>query len=216
MGSDVNLRREGIQKAACSGDLVLDLGSGLGMMSRILLESGQEVKELVMCDVLIPMLTHTRCTSTLKQRERVNGLFETLPFANSTFDLVMMGFALRDAKSMDQTLFEVARVLKNNGKLLVVDMGKPNNTFLDYSVGIYWRLIAPLIAWLKVGRRGLLFAAIHRTYRTIPRNRELKDKVGDFFEVELDEKMMGSAVILIAQKDGKSSPFTSKRNLRSA
>ncbi len=44
---------------------------------------------------------------------------ETLPFADNTFDTVVMTFLLCGVKDVDETLNEALRVLKPNGKLLM-------------------------------------------------------------------------------------------------
>ena len=48
-----------------------------------------------------------------------------LPFADASFDVVTVGYGLRNLADLGQGLREVYRVLRPGGKLLALDFGKP-------------------------------------------------------------------------------------------
>ena len=50
---------------------------------------------------------------------------EKLPFASGSFDLVSVGFGLRNMTHKDKALAEMQRVLKPGGKLLVLEFSRP-------------------------------------------------------------------------------------------
>lgn len=49
-----------------------------------------------------------------------------LPFEDNTFDIVTMGFGLRNIQNAEKTIEEVQRVLKPDGKFLHLDFGEKN------------------------------------------------------------------------------------------
>lgn len=197
--TDLSLRAQCIEGKINCGEKVLDAGSGNGVFSRILLKNYPEVGEVVLLDVLGPMLEESVKTLSCSKTHPVMAVFEYMPFRGEIFDTVLMGFSLRDAKKLELALTEVKRVLKRSGKLLVVDLGKPDDLVKSVFVGIYWLFLAPFIALVRLGKIGLNASAIYRTYRKLPRNRELKIILDGFFKnVYVRERFLGGAVLVEA------------------
>ena len=61
---------------------------------------------------------------------------ESLPFQDKTFDLVTVGFGLRNFTNKQMGLEEMKRVLKPDGVLLILEFSKPTNSF--FSKVYYW------------------------------------------------------------------------------
>lgn len=55
------------------------------------------------------------------------GIAEELPFENNYFDAVVFSFVLCSVNSIEKSLNEVLRVLKNNGKIILLEHIKSNN-----------------------------------------------------------------------------------------
>ena len=56
---------------------------------------------------------------------------ESLPYQDQTFDLVTVGFGLRNFTDKLKGLKEMRRVLKPNGILLILEFSKPTNSFFS-------------------------------------------------------------------------------------
>jgi demethylmenaquinone methyltransferase / 2-methoxy-6-polyprenyl-1,4-benzoquinol methylase len=56
---------------------------------------------------------------------------ESLPYQDQTFDLVTVGFGLRNFTDKERGLREMRRVLKPNGVLLILEFSKPTNSFFS-------------------------------------------------------------------------------------
>mgnify|MGYP006064808067 FL=1 len=52
---------------------------------------------------------------------------EELPFKSNTFDIITVGFGLRNFTDKERGLSEMKRCLKKHGKLLVLEFSKPIN-----------------------------------------------------------------------------------------
>jgi demethylmenaquinone methyltransferase/2-methoxy-6-polyprenyl-1,4-benzoquinol methylase len=205
MGQDISYRKQGISRALGNMDLVLDAGSGPGVMSEVALSSGKEILGLVLLDPLRPMLNIARKRLRFPKAEFIQSMFELAPFKSNTFNMVMCGFSLRDARNFGEAINEITRVLKgDSGRLLVVDLGKPDNRIIRWFVGGYWRLIVPLMASALVGfKKGRLYSALYKTYRKHPKNSEMETIFRNKFrELELIEKAMGAATIIVASQKG--------------
>ncbi len=198
-GRDRAYREEGIINAPPSAELVLDAGCGLGVMSEIASKK-LKTKDLVLLDPMRDYLTIARKRLADNNPEMVIGLFEVLPFKREIFDLVMCGFSLRDSVNMNLAVREISRVLKSDGKFIIVDLGKPDNPVKRWIVGIWWRFVVPLITIVLIKRKSLFYTAIYTTYKKLPRNRELKSLLSFWFsEVMLRVKMLGGVVIFTAK-----------------
>lgn len=204
-GRDRRFRREGIAKTVKQGDKVLDLGCGPGTMSRILLDTVDGVSELVLMDPLRQMLSAARSQFSGDSAQMTSGIFEHLPFRDDTFDVVMCGFSFRDAQNYREAIAEIRRILKRGeGRLLIVDIGKPDSRLQRWLVGIYFRFIAGFLTFLILGRKGLVFSSIYPTYQKYPkvsRTRSLLE--AQFGEVTIETRMLGGAMIAIARQPNK-------------
>jgi demethylmenaquinone methyltransferase / 2-methoxy-6-polyprenyl-1,4-benzoquinol methylase len=102
------------------GERVLDVASGSGDLARAFVLRGAEVW---MSDINGQMLARgrDRMLDAGRMAPAVQCDAERLPFRNSTFDCVSVGFGLRNMTRKDAALAEMARVLRPGGRLLVLE-----------------------------------------------------------------------------------------------
>ncbi len=65
----------------------------------------------------------------------------SLRFKNNSFDVVTSAFALRDFDDLNRFTKEVYRVLKRNGKIVLVDMSSPESGFEKYLFKLYFNVM---------------------------------------------------------------------------
>lgn len=200
LGKDVVYREHGINGRVKRGNLILDAGSGYGNMSKVALQQCDENVGIVMLDPMPEMLAKAKIEFD-RSAVLVSGIFEYLPFKEKMFDAVMCGYSLRDAISFRTAISEMHRVLKDGGRLIIVDIGKPDNAFNRLGVSFYLRYILGVLAFFSAGSLGLKFRAIYGTYKRLPSNKELDKMLKEkFTKVEFEERMMGGAIIVAAYK----------------
>lgn len=201
-GRDVAYRKESINGHIFPSDLVLDAGCGPGNMSEIALDFANGIRGLIFLDASKSMLTVAKNRLMSVKPSAVVGLFESLPFRNGTFDVVMLGFSIRDAKNTGRAVSEFHRVLKSNGgRLIIVDLGKPDNILARCIIGGYWKFFVLLLAYLAISRLGLLYSALHITYWRLLRNSEFRSLLQSYFsKVNFKTKMAGMVVIIYAEQ----------------
>ena len=74
---------------------------------------------------------------------------EVLPYQDNTFDLVTIGFGLRNFTDKQAGLMEMKRVLKSNGYSLILEFSKPTNSIFSkiydwYSLILFLSLVVYL------------------------------------------------------------------------
>lgn len=100
------------------GKRILDAGCGKGRFSDVLLKAGAEVVGLDFSDEL------------LQETRNINGGFFTqgsltrLPFKDNSFDYVFSIEVLEHIPDTELAISELIRVLRNNGKILIIDKNK--------------------------------------------------------------------------------------------
>ena len=124
------------------GERVLDVASGSGDLAAAFERRVGPEGRVVMTDINAAMLGVGRD----KMVDR--GLFpafalcdaEKLPFPDASFDLVTVGFGLRNMTHKDVALAEMARVTKPGGRVLVLEFSRPwkplEKAYDAYSFGL--------------------------------------------------------------------------------
>ncbi len=200
LGQDSKFRQRGINGRVHPKDHVLDAGSGFGNMSKTASKLCDGDLDITLYDPLQPMLKNT---SRLFSKTPVLtcGVFEHIPFQNEKFDAVLTGYSLRDAINLRIAISEIHRVLKKDGRFVIVDLGKPDNAIIRAGVSFYLRTILPILAMIGGGKLGLKFATLYGTYKLWPQNKKLESLLLEkFSRVEFETGMLGGAIMVAAYK----------------
>ena len=201
LGKDEEYRLRGIRGRVMSGNVVLDAGSGYGNMSRVALAEAGDDAKIVMYDPIAEMLANVKNYLPVAQVALSSGIFECMPFRDESFDAVLCGYSLRDAIQLPKAIAEMHRVLKAGGRLVIVDLGKPDNSVARAVVSAYLKYFLGLFAYFVAGKAGLKFKTLYGTYLRWPRNSDLDSMLKEqFSQVQFDKPMMGGAVIIAAYK----------------
>ncbi len=178
--------------------IILDAGSGYGNMSYTLLKMNNNVR-IVMIDPIAEMLMLAK--ERLPKLDKASSIFEYLPFKDKIFDGIMCGYSFRDSLNYNNAIEEFARVLKDDGILVIVDLTKPDNRFYRSAIGLYLKIGLPFLAFIVAGRLGLMFKAVYGTWKKMPTNNYMiKSLSKRFRNVEKYTILFGGASVFIAYK----------------
>lgn len=84
----------------------------------------------------------------------VRGRAESLPFTAASFDFLSLGFALRHLSDLDRVFAEFRRVLRPGGRLLVLEITRPEGRVAGTLLRAYMRGVVPLVAgWVGRSRQ---------------------------------------------------------------
>ena len=184
---DRRMRREAVAFVVKRGDLVLDLGSGPGTLSKVVATAGGDP---VLLDASRAMLKASRFPNA------VQGVFEHLPFRKKVFDGAVSGFAVRDAHDLKAALGELASVLKPGTKFAICDLGKPDDPFRALVVGMYLRVVPIVIGLATAGRVGLRYGSLFDTYVLVLHNSDLAALLGKYVgRTSIHETQMGGSIV---------------------
>lgn len=138
---------------AKTGQHVLDLAAGTGDLTRQLSQRVGSTGGVVCSDINPAMLAEGR-KKLLNAGVFNNITFmeinaEHLPFDANHFDLITMGFGLRNVTDKEQALREMARVLKPGGQAIILEFSKPAHAWLEKLYDKYsFHVIPKLGEWI--------------------------------------------------------------------
>ena len=113
-----------------NNDVVLDIAAGTGDIAKLISKQFPS-SEIYVSDINNEMLSIGRERS-IDEGFSNNTHFcqlsgEAIPFNDATFDVITIGFGLRNFTDKSAGLKEMRRCLKKNGRLLILEFSKPNN-----------------------------------------------------------------------------------------
>ena len=186
---------------AGEGRDVLDLCCGTGDIALMFARRGAVVTGADFTEEMLRMAA-TRCG-----RERVSRLQWVradalrLPFGENSFDVVSVGYGLRNLADIDLGLREILRVLRPGGKFLSLDFGKPELTPFRAVYFGYLRVVLPVLGRLFCGdpdTHGYILASL-QNYPAQRGTKELMESCG-YCGCGFEEFSLGSMAINYGSK----------------
>ena len=84
----------------------------------------------------------------------VQGDCENLQYPANTFDRISVGFGVRNFEHLELGLKEMHRVLNSKGKLIILELSVPSNSFIRWCYKVYFLKILPVVGCWISGDRG--------------------------------------------------------------
>lgn len=97
-----------------------------------------------------------------------------MPFPDDCFDVVTIGFGIRNFADTSRGLREFHRVLKPGGRLLVLEFSLPTNRILYYGYLAYFRFVLPIIGRMLSGDSAA-YRHLNRSVETFPYGQQFCD-----------------------------------------
>jgi len=137
-----------------NGDRALDLCCGTGDISFALARGGAETTGLDFSAQMLDVAAQRQSTNSKSITQSVKflqGDAQQLPFPENSFDVVTVGYGLRNLTSWECGLDEMLRVAKPGARLIVLDFGKPTNALWRAIYFTHLKMSVPLMGWLFCG-----------------------------------------------------------------
>ena len=130
-----------------------------------------------------------------------SGDAENLNFKDNYFDLVTIGFGVRNFQDLEKGLGESLRVLKAKGTLIVLETSVPENRIMKLFYSIFTRTYIPIMA-MFFSKDKSAYNYLLNSAELFPSGTKFKDilKSVGFSQVKIKPKLFGSSTIYIATK----------------
>ncbi len=144
-GSGPWYRRQALQRAGlAAGAQVLDVGFGTGLVAREALGLIGPTGTLVGVDPSPGMMAEAKLAGITLETGRA----EALPRPDASHDFLSMGYALRHIDDVAAAFAEFHRVLTPGGRLMVLEISKPEGRVATALLKAYMRGVVPILARL--------------------------------------------------------------------
>ncbi len=130
-----------------------------------------------------------------------SGDAENLNFKDNFFDLVTIGFGVRNFQDLKKGLSESFRVLNEKGTLIILETSVPENRIMKLFYSIFTRTYIPVVAMI-FSKDKLAYNYLLNSAELFPSGTKFKDilKSVGFSQVKIKPKLFGSSTIYIATK----------------
>jgi demethylmenaquinone methyltransferase/2-methoxy-6-polyprenyl-1,4-benzoquinol methylase len=187
-------------EARQAGAQLLDLCCGTGDIGFLAEETrGARVRGL---DFTLPMLAvaRRRRNDSGSRAAFTQGDALVLPFRDAAFDVITVGYGLRNIADPQAALREMRRVLAPEGRAVVLDFGKPDNPLAAALYQAFLRTMMPAVGWL-FHRDPQTYLYIPESLKRYPGQRgvaELMRNAG-FTNVRFENRLLGTMGINIGE-----------------
>ena len=184
---------------------ILDLATGTADVLITLAKHNPHIKRGLGIDPAVNMLKIGRQKiEAAGLSDKLNlqaGDAQSLPFVEASFDCISVSFGVRNIPDLRLALLEMHRVLRKDGRVLILEFSKPVDPVLKAGHWLYLNTVVPML--------GFIFSGNWKAYRY------LAQTIGDFpygerfckilkqfgfTHIEAHPLMGGAATIYVAQK----------------
>ncbi len=158
LGRDFYWRRRAVQELKGLGGRILDMATGTGDVAIEIIRQDGHRRKVFGLDFSHPMIQRARQKVLGKRLSHTItlGLGDalSLPFRDNTFDASLMAFGLRNIVKKEQALSEMVRVIKNDGKVIILEFTFPRKGWMRRLYPIYFQRVLPRVGGFISGDRG--------------------------------------------------------------
>ena len=163
-----------------SNDRIIDVGSGTGDISKIILKENKDVS-IYSVDLNLKMLNEAKKQFNNQQQKKIkfiNANAENLPFENNFFDKYVISFCLRNITYIEKALHESFRILKPGGIFYCLEFSAPTSSVINKIYSKYKKKIVPFMGE-KVANNKNAYKYLEESISQFPNQKILLDKINN-------------------------------------
>ena len=184
---------------AKSGQQVLDCASGTGDLALEFKKAVGPRGRVVATDFCQEML---ELAPKKAQKLKLDVELEVadvmnLPYENNTFDICSIAYGIRNVKDPVKALQEMARVVRKDGQVLVLETGRVDTPIIGTAIRVYFKHVVPRLGGIVSGRREA-YEYLNQSSSDFPCKDDfltLMQKTGAFKKLEFISLMGGASYI---------------------
>ena len=136
-----------------TGERALDVCCGTGDIALGLARKGAEVSGLDFSPRMLEIARgrQVKGGADFARMRFVGGDAQNIPFPDGTFEIVTIGYGLRNLTSWETGLREMQRVAKPRGRLVILEFGKPEHTIWRAIYEGYLKSFSPALGLVLCG-----------------------------------------------------------------
>jgi demethylmenaquinone methyltransferase/2-methoxy-6-polyprenyl-1,4-benzoquinol methylase len=131
----------------------------------------------------------------------LEGDSENIPFPDHYFDAITVAFGVRNFENLDKGISEMQRVLKKEGKLIVLEFSQPTFFLFKFIFNFYFKYILPFIGRLT-SKDPRAYKYLYESVQAFPSGNKFLDVLGKngFKPVQCTPLTVGICSVYLAEK----------------
>lgn len=202
-GLDRSWRRAAAAAAdLAAGERALDACTGTGDLALELADRVTPLGEVVGVDVAEAMLTRARAKAAARGGRAASVRFEAgdatrLPFADGHFHAATVAFGARNLADLDAGLRELARVVRPGGRVVVLEITKPERLAAARAFyGLWFDRLVPLLG-RAFARERAAYTYLPASVRRFPGPRALAARMEAAGLADVRWRTMGAGIVAL-------------------
>ena len=155
---DLYWRKMAARELKGFGGWILDIATGTGDVAIEIVQQNGYREKVFGLDFSEPMIKRARekilRKGLLQSVALSRGDAIELPFRDNTFSASIIAFGLRNIPNKERALLEMIRVIKNGGKVMVLEFTFPRDALIGRLYLLYFKNLLPWLGGLISGDRG--------------------------------------------------------------
>ncbi|MHC4841543.1 MAG: bifunctional demethylmenaquinone methyltransferase/2-methoxy-6-polyprenyl-1,4-benzoquinol methylase UbiE [Planctomycetota bacterium] len=203
-GRDQAWRRKAVRMAKMAGgEVVLDVCCGTGDLALVMAVADKTPSRVVASDFTPEMLV-----IAAEKADKAGLPLDfcvadalCLPFSDASFDVVSVGYGVRNFQDIDQGLAELARVLKPDGRLVILEC-TPRKGLIGWFANTYINRIVPFVGNLLTKSKSRAYSYLADSIQVFPDASTLAEKLENvgMENVHFKKLNLGTMAIHVATK----------------
>ena len=176
---------------------MLDLACGTGDMI-IEIKKQHPLCHVFGGDFSINMLHH--CREKIPACPLSAADAHNLPFKDNSFDRLTIAFGFRNVTNKLKGLSEFRRVIKPGGKVCILELTKPENSFTGFFYKLYFMYILPVIGGIFSSKKAYKY--LPESVYHFPKRKEYRQLIEDagFKNITFKSLVFGAVTIAVMEK----------------
>ena len=177
---------------------VLDIAMGTGDLAISVQKrnSGHQFVCLDIAENMMLLAKEKMQKRRIKDVEFVLGDAAELTLDDAGFDFITIGFGVRNFPELDRSMKECRRVLKQGGRMYILEFGWPHNKVFGWLYKIFSRTIIPFLGWIIAGDRAA-YEYLRTTIRSFPYGAEFEARLRGAGFTEISSTPLAGGIVYL-------------------
>jgi len=180
--------------------LVLDVCSGTGDVA-IEVSKRNDAIASDFCAEMLKLCALKITKRNIKNIYCIQNDAENLSFKDNSFDGAIVAFGIRNVADIEKALSEMHRVVRNSGKIVVLEFSQPQNRFFRSIYYLYFQKLLPVVGSLVSKKTGP-YSYLPSSVMAFPKREEFVElmKVSGMMDIRYYDLTFGIVTIYVGSK----------------